>query len=131
MMAKTRPVLCVGCNATIDEEPSISPERRLPCPACGSVGRKINVSFEETIEIGDKIRMKGKHSGKSKFFIDQTSGTHLQHKTGKLVKIERTIDRDNDLYYEQVTDPKTGKVFHECEEPLSEHKGHGSAKNRK
>ena len=71
-MAKNKSVLCMGCDATI-EEASISPKRRLPCPMCGSGGRKINVSLEETIEVGDKIRMKGKHSGEGKFFIDQIS----------------------------------------------------------
>lgn len=118
----------MGCDTTIEEELSISPERRLPCPMCGSVGRKINVSLEEKIEVGDKIRMKGKHSGESKFFIEQISGDQLQNDTGKLAKLVRIIDRDNDLYYEQVTDPETGKVIRYCKEPLSAHKGHGSAK---
>ena len=130
-MAKIKPVLCMGCDAPIEEDLSISPNKRLPCPMCGSVGRKINVSLEETIEVGDKIRMKGKHSGESKFFIDQISGAQLQYNTGKLAKWVRIIDRANDLYYEQVTDPETGKVFHECKEPLSAHKGHGSAKKSK
>ena len=40
------------------------------------------------------------------------------------------IDRENDLYKEVVTDPDTGKIIHQCEEPLSEHVGHGSAKHR-
>ena len=27
-------------------------------------------------------------------------------------------------------DPETGKIIHECQEPLSEHRNHGSAKNK-
>ena len=130
-MAKIKLVQCVGCDATIEEEPSISPEKRLPCPMCGSVGRKINVSFEETIEVGEIIGIKGNHSGEKKPFIKQISGDKLQYETGKLAKLVRIIDRDNDLYYEQVTDPETGKVFHECKEPLSAHREHGSAKKSK
>ena len=43
---------------------------------------------------------------------------------------ERSIDRDNNKYKEVVTDPETGKVVHHCEEFLSKHKGHGSAKKK-
>jgi len=43
----------------------------------------------------------------------------------------RLIDRMNDWYHKKITDPKTGKTIHECQEPLSNHKGHGSAKHSK
>ena len=38
------------------------------------------------------------------------------------------IDREADTYDETVTDPESGEIVHECHEPLSEHRGHGSAK---
>lgn len=41
---------------------------------------------------------------------------------------ERPIDRSNVIYREEVIDPTTGRVIHHCEEPLSKHRGHGSAK---
>lgn len=37
------------------------------------------------------------------------------------------IDRENDRYFERVVDPETGKVLRICEEPLSQHQGHGTA----
>lgn len=40
----------------------------------------------------------------------------------------RLIDKDANRYFEKVTDPDTGQVLHECNEPLSEHRGHGSDK---
>ena len=46
------------------------------------------------------------------------------------MKLERHIDRDNDHYHEKVTDPETGEIIHESDEPLSEHQGHGSAKTK-
>jgi hypothetical protein len=31
---------------------------------------------------------------------------------------------------EHIVNPNTGEVIHHCEEPLSQHQGHGSAKRR-
>ena len=41
------------------------------------------------------------------------------------------IDRDNDRYVERIVDSKTAAVIHECKEPLSRHRGHGTAKRRR
>ena len=49
----------------------------------------------------------------------------------KLVHLERVIDRDNDQYFERVTDYETGEVIHHCKEPLSQHLGHGSDRQKK
>ncbi|QIB67806.1 hypothetical protein Ami103574_00055 [Aminipila butyrica] len=43
----------------------------------------------------------------------------------------RLVDRRNDKYYEKIIDLETNEVTHFCEEPLSEHYGHGSAKVKK
>ena len=43
---------------------------------------------------------------------------------------KRVIDRGNNWYEEVVVDEETGKVVHENCEPLSDHKGHGSAKRQ-
>ena len=48
--------------------------------------------------------------------------------TGKYMQKERLIDHDNDRYREKVVDPETGKTIHKCDEALSEHRNHGSAK---
>jgi len=47
------------------------------------------------------------------------------------MKKNRVIDKNNDKYFEQVIDPETGETVHHCEEPLSEHFGHGTAKFKK
>jgi hypothetical protein len=41
------------------------------------------------------------------------------------------VDRQNDRYLERVWDPESGDIIHECEEPLTQHAGHGSAKAKK
>jgi hypothetical protein len=33
-----------------------------------------------------------------------------------------------DLYSEKITDAETGEVIHQCQEPLTAHQKHGSAK---
>jgi len=74
--------------------------------------------------------MKGRHTGDTKPFVEQIGGADLCRKTGVWMEKTRVIDRDNDLYKETVKNPKTGEVIHHCEEPLSQHKNHGSAKNK-
>lgn len=75
--------------------------------------------------------MKAQRAGKGKPYYEAVVGDDLHRKTGIWMKLERVIDRAKDWYKEVVTEPKTGKFIHRCEEPLSEHRGHGSAKQRK
>jgi hypothetical protein len=44
---------------------------------------------------------------------------------------KKTENRRENRYTEVVKDPETGEIVHEVEEPLSEHRGHGSAKKGK
>lgn len=48
--------------------------------------------------------------------------------SGRLVHKERHWDKQSDWYFERITNIQTGEIIHECEEPLSEHRGHGAAK---
>ena len=45
--------------------------------------------------------------------------------------LRRLVDRNGGVYRETVTDPQTGKIVHHCDEPLSRHRDHGSAKTRR
>lgn len=51
--------------------------------------------------------------------------------TGRLMHKERVIDRKNDFYKELVIDTNTSEIVRSVEQPLSEHTGRGSAKDRK
>jgi hypothetical protein len=46
------------------------------------------------------------------------------------MRLDRVIDREKNRYTERVTDPATGEVVHECDEPLTDHQDHGAAKGR-
>jgi hypothetical protein len=55
------------------------------------------------------------------------TGDDFHKASGTWRKRERLIDRDSDLYQEVITDADDN-VVHRCEEPLSSHRGHGTAK---
>ena len=121
-------VICGSCNGLLDEPPGTSPQKRVPCPACGSTSRTFKVLIEGRATVHGKLRLKARHSTSGKPFVEMIIGNDLYRKMGKWMKLERIIDRAKDLYRKVIIDPETGQVIHKCEEPLSEHRGHGSAK---
>jgi hypothetical protein len=69
-------------------------------------------------------------NAKGKPYIEGKVGDDLQRDTGEWMHLQRIIDRVKDWYTEVVTDAETGKIVHRCEEPLSQHRGHCSAKHK-
>jgi len=125
------PVVCNNCKAQFEDEPNVPSEARKSCPSCGSTSRLFFRPLEGEITPRSKLIYKGRRGGKGKPFIFGTIGADLFRKIQKWIHLERVIDRENDYYKEVVRDPSTGEVIHHCEEPLSKHQGHGSAKKRK
>lgn len=123
-------IRCAKCKLVLDEDPSVQPDKRTPCPSCGSTSRSFEVTATAGIGLSASLGMNAKHAGEKKPFIEQISGKYLHRKTNKNVDKTRVIDRENDRYLETITDPQTGVIIHHCDEPLSKHIGHGSAKNK-
>jgi hypothetical protein len=123
-------VECSDCGALIDTESDI-PENRTPCPVCGKNGRTFNAFIEETIILRDGLGMKAKRPGESRPYMEDKAMPSVSHRLGKHVLREQVIDRDNNRYFEKVTDYDSGEVIHHNVEPLSKHRGHGSAKVKK
>lgn len=121
-------VHCGACDAMLEEDPHGLAEQRVPCPYCGSLLRCFKVRMSVTVPLKIKMRSKGRCPDRKRPFIEQTIGDDLHRKTGRWMRLLRIIDRDKDRYYERVTDPATDEIVHECDEPLSDHTGHGSAK---
>lgn len=88
------------------------------------------MTVSETVEVRASVRARARPP-KGRWFFEHFSGDELYRKIGKWMKKVRRIDRRGDWYSEVVCDPETGEVVHRCEEPLSEHVGHGSAKRKK
>jgi hypothetical protein len=124
-------VSCGNCKITLSEHPSTPVELRTPCPSCGSTTRLFDVRLEGSVNIHSELRYKAKRGGKGKAFIEGIVGDSLYRKIEQWMRLERVIDRENDAYREVVTDPKTNKEVHRCEEPLSQHLGHGGDRKNK
>ena len=108
-------------------------QEKSPCPECGSLSRSISAVLTEGVKLYDGYIFKAKDPSKSGRAKIKTEGFHkyTRSQKAKLVKHVRFIDRENDQYKELVVDADTEEVIHSCEEPLSEHIWHGSAKKDK
>jgi hypothetical protein len=105
------------------------------CPNCGSDEITIFLSFSNNL--GDNLKdcLKGKSvdsslPSKKKIRKEFVVGADKRKCDDKWMEKLRVIDKENDFYKEEVIDPSTGEVIHHCEEKLSEHFGHGSAKKK-
>src|ERR1700687_3447087 len=118
---------CGGCGAVL-ASPIESQKVRVPCTACGSVLRMIEVSANDTLEVHESLAFKQKGIGHKKPTVEGVGGDEFFRKEQKWVSKVRLIDREANRYQEKVTDPATGRIIRECDEPLDQHIGHGSAK---
>ena len=123
-------VQCGACGALLAETLNLPAEQRKPCPSCGSTARHFSVNVSDTLHFRESLGVKHKNAA-GKTLAESVAGDDLHRKSGKWMKKERVIDHANDHYKEVVTDPETGEVVHQCEEPLSSHVGHGSDKKPK
>jgi hypothetical protein len=86
-----------------------------------------DIRLEDTLTFHASLGYKAKSQGKGKPYIEGKCADDLHRNTGRWMHLQRIVDRTRNWYEEVVTDPETGNVVHRCEEPLSEHRGHGSA----
>jgi ribosomal protein S27AE len=124
-------VTCGKCGADIDEPTNIPEAERKQCPNCGSKSRSCNVHIKDSETAHDGLKLKARHGPKGRPFLETKVGEEISHKKGKLVNRSVRVDRDNDKYSEVVVDKETNKVIHQCEEPLTKHTGHGTARRKK
>lgn len=116
---------CVSC--------SYEQEEGGRCPKCGAENWYVDISGEAEIQVDIKLLgtdVRGPKEGKRRTHEKRVCRQH-HRKLDCEVIVDRTVDRKNDYYREEVTIAGTGKVIHFCEEPLSEHYGHGDAKKKK
>lgn len=126
----SRSVACGTCSRDLDETPDLLEVERRPCPACGSLARRIDIKVSDELRVGVYELLKLRSPGRGKPSLERTVGFNLFRQTGRWNHIDRVIDYAADRYDEVITDPETGTVLDECHEPLSEHRGHGSARRR-
>lgn len=121
---------CNECGEQIDESTNTPIEQRTPCPLCGSKARLYKMELNGEVTFYRKLRLKARHGkiGQVRPFLELQTGDDRYRKTGEWNRREKMEDQENDRYLEHIVNPRTGEVIHHCEEPLSQHKGHGFAK---
>jgi DNA-directed RNA polymerase subunit RPC12/RpoP len=122
----TRVVTCQACGKELEEPPGL--EERAPCPRCGSAARHVMIGVRDTITVHESVAVKARHGDRGRPFREIKQGDDLHRKTGRWTVLSRLIDREQDLYEERIVDGETGEVIRDVREPLSKHRGHGSAK---
>ena len=135
----SRRVECKSCGAVLPSD--WSQLENQPCPKCGSDSLLFSLRVASSIGIRDRVRGKVKDPDYESERASEGKGRKKRparefkvgseprgDQPGKGVEVYRDINRKCDTYDEKVTDEKTGEVLHECHEPLSVHRGHGSAK---
>jgi len=124
---------CVACSEqyATDQLDAIFAGHRPGCPSCGGAGVAFGITLTGTVGFRDMLafKAKGDRGGKRVVFLQGKAGDELHRDTQRWTVVSRGIDRENDRYDEVITDAETGQVLHECHEPLSEHRGHGSARS--
>jgi DNA-directed RNA polymerase subunit RPC12/RpoP len=124
-------VKCAKCGSELTEAKNITEQEMMPCPICGSLGRALEKKLENGVKVEDRDRQKlrgGKKTSSGRPGRELVQGHDYHRQSGVWNYLYRLIDRMKDWYHEKVTDLKTGKTIHECQEPLSKHRGRGSAK---
>jgi hypothetical protein len=125
-------IVCGDCGAPLNDAlPSDDPTQRKPCASCGSIKRNYHMFIIESVTLRGGLGMKAKHLGEKRPHIETKDFPNHSTSRDKLVHRELIIDRENDRYYERVTDYESGEVIHECEEKLSQHLFHGTDKKNK
>jgi hypothetical protein len=86
----------------------------------------------DTVEFHDEVRLAVRDGNRTtgRAVVDVRSGDSWSRRLQRWMRLERRVDRAANRYTERLTDPRSGEVVHERDEPLSDHQGHGSARPR-
>lgn len=122
---------CTDCGATLDERPDTPITERLPCPSCGSKRQSFRKELSDDIGFHSGLRYKGRHGESEQPFVEGKAGDDLHRDSDEWNTRDMQIDHENEVYHERIVNPRTGEVIKDVTEPLTQHQGHGSAKNRK
>ena len=117
-------IICADCNSVLSNQND-------KCNKCGSTKKVIKLFLKEIVSgiyegIGFKVKDRTKNSKKNPV-LDVFQGKEICKCTGEWVNKKREIDKINNRYYENV-ETLDGKILHHCDEKLTDHQGHGSAK---
>ena len=124
-------VACGACGSAIAQSSDTPIDERITCQSCGSMARTINVQLDGAITFHSSLDLKVKRGGRGRPALHLRTGDDLTRSTGRWARLDRIIDRENDRYAEHIEDAETGRVLRHVDEPLSSHRGRGSARSGK
>jgi hypothetical protein len=117
-MSKCDPCDAIVCADVADSEPP-------QCPGCGAI---LDDGGPRGTMFNGKIWRSGEGKTKGRIADVRVAYAPQHNRDGAIGRLERTVDRRSDRYLEKVTICETGEVTHHADEPLSQHRGHGSAR---
>ena len=126
----THRIECLLCEHTAECSACNLPQQ---CPACGSDRLVVHVSATDTLSVASKelVTLTGRSGpGKKGIRFELIQGDELTYATGLWATKRRLVDKENDRYQERVVEQGTGKVLRDIDEPLSAHRGRGSARHK-
>jgi hypothetical protein len=94
------------------------------------VPRTLEVSVFDELTLHGSLAYKLKRQGEKRACVEGFTGDDLHRASGHWMRKVRIVNRKEDLYFEEIVHPETGEIVRRCEEPLSQHRGHGSAKKQ-
>ncbi|MCH9695529.1 MAG: hypothetical protein K0U72_13535 [Gammaproteobacteria bacterium] len=118
-------VTCLKCHHKTDVRGLLQ-----ACPRCGSTSGILNAISVAGLEIFPSVQIKVEnpsYQGRHKFIRETKSSVEFSD-DGQLVRVDQSIDRENDRYTKTVTAVDTDEVIRKADHPLSRHTGHGSDK---
>ena len=117
---------CDPCDALVMGEIDNDGQDHVVCKGCGA-------PLPVLSESGNVLRGSAWRGGMSKskglLFKQHIEFGYQRDCGGVPFRHERLIDHQNNRYRETVTARETGEVIHHCDEPLTNHTGHGSDRN--
>lgn len=123
-----RTVQCSQCEAPVEEPSQV--EDREPCPFCGSLARTFSMTVSDSIRLRESLALKVRRAGQRRPYVESKHGDDYYRATDEWRTVDRVINREADHYYEHIVSER-GDVVRHVEEPLGQHRGHGSAKGRR
>lgn len=121
---------CLECKKEIND---INPKI---CPFCGksSFHKTVEVTENSALTLREDTRVKlintSMPSRKKKIYEVRQGAVESNQTRSGYAQRTRVIDKANNVYIEKVS-TEEGETLHFCQEPLSKHQGHGSAKKTK
>jgi hypothetical protein len=113
---------CASCEVILDAPRG----DRSPCPVCSETSRIVLGSLSDRMRLLDGYDVRHRKPGKKGWRYREENQPEFYRLRGEWQRVRRVYDRDNDRYFEEITRLSDGTVSLHVEEPLSEHRGHGS-----